>query len=176
MSDSKVKIKKLFLSKKEGKNFLKRVTAEFNFIEGIFDEKKKVQKVVFKLKDKIKTIIVIDDIPAFIDVNDRLIPTLTLVNLAIDKVKKIVVDSGAVPHIARGADVMAPGITQFDEDIGVGSLVAVLEEVHKSLIAVGEALMSSEDLKKPGIRGKAVKNFHHVGDDAWRYIKLLSKG
>ncbi len=78
----------------------------------------------------------------------------------------VVVDIGAVGFIAKGADIMAPGIVDADVSIKEGDFVWVCDERHHKPLAVGRALISGEIMrtKKPG---KAIKNIHYVGDRLW---------
>ena len=84
---------------------------------------------------------------------------------------RIMVDMGAVPHIANGADVMCPGIVGTAGEIGEGDLVVVVDERYGRVIAVGKALKSIEVRGK----GKAVKNLHHSGDRIWKAVREAIK-
>ncbi|MGQ9788164.1 MAG: RNA-binding protein [Candidatus Hadarchaeaceae archaeon] len=95
--------------------------------------------------------------------NDALFPTLKIVDLV--EIKRVVVDMGAVPYIAKGADVMSPGIVKADPDIKAGDFVAIADERHGKTIAMGLAMVDGSVMKAP--RGKAVQNIHHVGDRIW---------
>jgi len=89
--------------------------------------------------------------------------------------KKVVVDMGAVPHLARGADVMSPGVVRVEGEVRPGELVAVVDERHGKVLAVGEALVPGGEMV--GKRGKVVRNLHHVGDRSWRLAEeALKKG
>jgi len=81
------------------------------------------------------------------------------------KLSKVTVDMGAVPHVASGADVMAPGVTNADPEIKVGDPVVIVDERHGKPIAVGEALVGSEGMR--ALHGKVVRTIHHVGDGIW---------
>jgi PUA-domain protein len=80
--------------------------------------------------------------------------------------RTIVVDMGAVPFVAKGADVMRPGIVSVTDDVRKGSPAIVVEERHRKALAVVVALLDA-----PGIRGEAkgkmAKTVHHVGDLLW---------
>jgi PUA domain protein len=53
--------------------------------------------------------------------------------------------------------------------------VAVVDERHGKVLAVGEALVPGGEMV--GRRGKAVRNLHHVGDRSWRLAEeALKKG
>jgi len=89
--------------------------------------------------------------------------------------KRVVVDMGAVPHVAGGADVMSPGVVRVEGEVRPGELVAVVDERHGKVLAVGEALVPGGEMV--GRRGKAVRNLHHVGDRSWRLAEeALKKG
>ena len=79
----------------------------------------------------------------------------------------VTVDAGAVSFVGDGADVMRPGIVDADESIEAGDLVAVAEETHGKVLAVGRALEPGSDL--PGDSGKVVESVHHVGDDLYEF-------
>jgi PUA domain protein len=80
--------------------------------------------------------------------------------------RTIIVDMGAVPFVAKGADVMRPGIVSVTDDVRKGSPAIVVEERHRKALAVVVALLDA-----PGIRGEAkgkmAKTVHHVGDVLW---------
>ncbi|WP_380680760.1 RNA-binding protein [Salinigranum sp. GCM10025319] len=75
----------------------------------------------------------------------------------------VTVDSGAVSFVSGGADVMRPGIVEADPDIAEGDLVAIKEETHGKVLAVGRALVPGSEML--GDSGKVVESVHHVGDD-----------
>lgn len=79
--------------------------------------------------------------------------------------KRIVVDMGAVKFVAKGADIMSPGIVDADTSIRKGELVVICDEVHNKPLAVGRALVNADQMM--GNRGKAIKSIHYVGDRIW---------
>jgi len=80
--------------------------------------------------------------------------------------KKVTVDMGAIKFVTSGADIMRPGITKMD-DFDKDELIAIVDETHGKTLAVGKALLSSEDMRQME-GGKAVANLHHVGDRIWQ--------
>ncbi len=80
--------------------------------------------------------------------------------------RKIVVDSGAVPFVAKGADVMWPGITSISPDVRAGRPVQVVEEKYGKPLAVGIALLDAAPMQERET-GKVVKTIHFVGDEIW---------
>ena len=97
---------------------------------------------------------------------DKWVFTLWGVNKYQLKNKWVVVDMGAIVFITKGADVMAPGITDADAGILKDDLVWICDEKHRKPLAVGVALMSGEEMKASET-GKAIKTLHYVGDRLW---------
>ena len=86
--------------------------------------------------------------------------------------KWLSVDMGAVPYVTKGADVMAPGITDADRDIRTGDLVWIKDEKNGQPLAIGEAVMDGEEMVVSR-KGKAVKILHHVNDEIWKIGESL---
>jgi PUA-domain protein len=112
------------------------------------------------------TVIVVNDSIDFMMHNNKVVFTLQGLMKYQPKTNFVVVDMGAVVFITKGADVMAPGITDVDPMIQKDDLVWICDEKHRKPLAVGVALMNGEEMKtkKPG---KAVKTLHYVGDRLW---------
>jgi len=80
--------------------------------------------------------------------------------------RRVVVDSGAVPFVIKGADVMRPGITSISDDVREGMPVQVVEERHGKPIATGIALFDAGEMREK-TTGKVIKTHYYVGDDLW---------
>lgn len=93
-------------------------------------------------------------------------PTLKLL-LKNNFLKKVVVDMGAIRFVTSGADIMKPGITTFDGGLKVKEFVVIVDEKHAKPLAVGEMLLSGEEMATQ-TGGKVVKNLHYVGDKLWK--------
>ncbi len=87
---------------------------------------------------------------------------------------KVTVDMGAVPHIANGADVMAPGIYDLDKELVEGKLVVIIDQKNLMPLAVGRMLLDAETILKIH-KGRAIETLHFVGDLLWRLAKQLSE-
>ena len=87
---------------------------------------------------------------------------------------KVVVDMGAVAHIANGADVMAPGIFDLDKQLKVGDLVVIIDQKNLVPLAVGRMLLSPDVILERN-RGRAIESLHYVGDQLWKLAKELSE-
>ena len=81
----------------------------------------------------------------------------------------VYVDSGAVPHILNGADVMAPGIVRITGEMSKGDIVYIGEDENKRIFGAGKALMEKDEIFSLK-RGKAIKNVHYAGDKVWDLI------
>ena len=101
--------------------------------------------------------------------NGNLFPTLSFKEL-FSAFPKIVVDMGAIPYVCKGADVMAPGIVSVKGEFEENDIVIVVDERHNKPLAVGVALLSSENIKTVK-GGKILKNLHYVGDKLWIALK-----
>jgi len=80
---------------------------------------------------------------------------------------QIVVDMGAVAHVANGAQIMRPGIRQFKGEFAKGELVVIVDEKFSKAIALGVAEMDSEAMKSL-TKGRVITNIHYVGDELWK--------
>ncbi len=84
----------------------------------------------------------------------------------VDALPAVVVDMGAIPFVCKGADVMAPGITEIKTPFEEGALVVVRDVKHGKALAVGKALRGSAAIMAEK-KGKVIHNLHYVGDRIW---------
>ena len=80
------------------------------------------------------------------------------------KFKSVFIDKGAIPFIIKGADLMKPGITKFDEDIKKNDIIIIKDENHNKNLAIGHSLLSSKELKKQE-KGKSIIIYHYFNDE-----------
>lgn len=138
-------------------------------------EKKKINNFVGKkldLKDEYKILCTSNKLkiilgkshPVYFEYYDKIYPTI----FSFDKsyYKTIVLDSGAIEPLKRGANVMCPGVLKylelsdkFEKDEIVG-----IEIINHGIIGIGFALASYDDViqQKEG----AVVEMLHIEDDA----------
>jgi PUA domain protein len=163
-----------YLSKRESRELLEKLKKDFKLVQE-FDHII-VSETVLKDK-KIKIYIGVsstEKIPLAIDLVEEFIPAIHALNKDLMKINYVKIDQGALPRILNGADVMAPGIVETS-DFKINDLVGVREFERSLYIAVGKALMSSEEIRLLR-RGKAVKTIHYAGDIIWRnIIDILKK-
>ena len=87
---------------------------------------------------------------------------------------KIVVDMGAVAHVANGAHVMRPGIKEIRNDFAKGDLLLIVDEKFGKNIALGQADMDSVAMKSAN-KGKVIVNVHYVGDELWNSFTVKAE-
>jgi PUA-domain protein len=102
----------------------------------------------------------------FLRAEGALIPSLKFDEL-VNSLPKVVVDMGAVVHIANGAHIMRPGIREIQRDFKKGELLLVVDEKFGKSIALGIADTDSSTMKSAN-KGKVITNVHYVGDGFWK--------
>jgi len=110
----------------------------------------------------------------FLESEKAYFPTVKMVHLLPDIVKRAVVDEGAIKHLVNGADVMAPGLLHKTSEylnVQEGDVVAVYGYEKKHALGVGVATMSSERVEEER-NGVAIKMFSKLGDRAYEYPKV----
>lgn len=114
-----------------------------------------------------RSIVLANNEPILFYQGHKLVPTLNILAKT-QFLKSVTIDMGAVKFIAKGADLMRPGITKIDDAIEPEELVAIVDEHHSKVIAVGLSMFSSEEIKKMD-SGKVIKTVHYVGDSIWSF-------
>ncbi len=154
-----LKIRKRYhLQKKK----LKKVKEHLGEFSSLINPKSKVEILETDLYD----IILIDGKPLVMHVDDVYFPTIKgALELKIDT-RYVVVDMGAVKFVAKGADIMSPGIIEADPNIKEGDMVIIVDETHKKPLAVGKSLISCTEMVENS-EGKAIKAIHYIGDKIW---------
>jgi len=104
--------------------------------------------------------------PWLFELDGSPIPHLRMLQTRPGLLKRVTVDRGAVKFIAKGADVMRPGIVAVEDGIAPGQLVTVVEETHGKPLAVGKALLDTASILSADA-GKTIRTIHWVGDKRW---------
>jgi len=131
----------------------------------------KAKTLVLHELDDSTSLITGDNITA-IRIGEIYLPFLSEIGL-LEKFPKAVVDSGAIKFVCNGANVMRPGIKKFTE-FQKDDIICVVEEVHNKFLAIGKALVSSEEMANIS-KGEVVKNLHYISDKYWEAAKLIKK-
>jgi len=118
-----------------------------------------------------QSVLFVDGRPLILRTPTGLLPSLKFEEL-INALPKIVVDMGAVAHVANGAHIMRPGVREIGGDFAKGQLVRVLDEKFGKTLALGITEMDSESMRFMS-KGKVVANAHYVGDELWKSFTAL---
>ena len=130
-----------------------------------------VERVV--LDDRTKLYIVQDEL-WLVDLQKEVYPGLPALISKNVQLPEVVVDMGAVPYIANGADVMTPGIVNLNNQLNVGDLAVIIDQKNQVPLAVGRMLLSAEAIMAAD-KGRAIETLHYVGDQLWKLAKELSE-
>ena len=162
------KIKKRHLLKKrEQKAELERIAAALGTEVKDLDPKTQFEAGV--LDDGSRVLLDRGEI-LFFESEGMLFPTLHALLKGMIIIPRISVDMGAVRFVVNGADIMRPGVTNIEDGIEEGSVVAIVDERHGKPLAVGISLFSTSELRAAE-SGKVVRSIHHVNDDLWDFTK-----
>jgi len=91
---------------------------------------------------------------------DAWVPALELLRKEKSLLPKIVVDKGTPPFIAKGADLMRPGVVSC-EDFKAEEIIVIVDETHNFPLATGKPLYDSETLMGQE-QGKVVQIIHNL--------------
>lgn len=121
-----------------------------------------------ELEDSEFDIVLVDGEPTVVYVEEEPFLTVQGAN-AYPPIRRVVtVDAGAVSFVSDGADVMRPGIVEANDDIETDDLVAIAEETHGKVLAIGRAKANGDEMV--GDSGKVVESVHFVGDDLYEFV------
>ena len=153
------------LSKTDSNEMLEAMASQWKI------ELPKIKTLVKHEIDEETSIITGDGFTA-IKSGDTYLPFLSETGL-LERFPKVMVDAGAIKFVCNGANVMRPGIknfTTFQKD----EIVCVAEETHNKFLAIGKALLSSDEMSNI-TKGEAVKNLHYISDKYWEAAKTMKK-
>jgi PUA-domain protein len=153
---------KKYLKDKEAKQLVREFIQRFPISETFL----RSVKVFEELPVDESWVFFLDGRPLILRTKSDLLPSLKFDEI-INSLPKIVVDMGAVAHLANGAHVMRPGIREIRNDFAKGELVLIVDEKFGKNIALGLADLDSMAMKSAN-KGKVVMNVHYVGDELWK--------
>ena len=110
------------------------------------------------------TVYLLEDEIMLFRLGESIYPTLRCT--CVDFLPAVIVDMGAIPFVCKGADVMAPGITEIKTPFEKGALVVIRDVKYDKALAIGTALRSSATILAEK-KGKVIHNLHYVGDKIW---------
>jgi PUA domain protein len=142
-----------YLSNKEKKEISKKFLVEISK-KDIFTYEK-IQDCVLLYKKNGEKIL--------LKIKKNLFFHLAYLNKENNNYSKILVDNGAVAFMVKGADLMMPGISSF-ENFEKDEIVIVENKDFPKPLAIGITLFSSNELKNKK-SGKVVKIIHYLKDE-----------
>ncbi len=158
-----------FIRKSELKPLKDEILKQYDekFVNQIFPKKCNIEVIQTEAGD---TLYAINNVLKLFKSKEGYIPVLTLLlNNQVD-LKTIVVDFGAIRHVANGADIMRPGITKIDPDIKKGDIVVIIEETKSRALAIGKAMFDAPEMEIKS-SGKVIRNLHTIQDSIWEFEK-----
>jgi PUA domain protein len=156
-------LKSNLISKTDTANVLKEIALQWKI------ELPKIKNLKIYEIDEGSQIVIGEGLTA-IKIGQNYLPFLSDTKI-LEMFPSVTVDMGAVKFMCDGANVMRPGIrsfTQFEK----GNLVCVVEESQRKFLAVGRALVSSQDMEGMS-KGAVVENMHYISDRFWEIKKSL---
>jgi PUA domain protein len=160
-------LKRHFASKSDSRDYIERVQSSC----GITLEIPRSAQVELIEPDEGIKFLVVDGKYTFVETGGAILPFVGSKEL-VSLLPSAYIDEGAIKFILKGADVMRPGISRFD-DWGDKDKLLVIRDTDKSrALAIGRSQVSSSEMASMS-KGVSVKNLHHAGDRAWESYKKI---
>lgn len=153
------------LSKSDSNEVINKISSQWNI------ELPKLKTLILHEIDDTTSLITSENFTV-IRIDGMYIPFLSEASL-LERFPTVVVDAGAIKFVCNGANVMRPGIKRHSE-FKKDDLVCIVEETHNKFLAVGKAMVSSDEMKNI-TKGEVVKNLHYISDKYWESAKLIKK-
>ena len=153
------------LSKSDSNEVISKISSQWNI------ELPKLKTLILHEIDDTTSLITSENFTV-IRIDGMYIPFLSEASL-LERFPTVVVDAGAIKFVCNGANVMRPGIKRHSE-FKKDDLVCIVEETHNKFLAVGKAMVSSDEMKNI-TKGEVVKNLHYISDKYWESAKMIKK-
>lgn len=160
-------MKRHFTSKHDSRDYIEKVQQSC----GISLEVPRSAQVELIEPDEGVRFLVVDGKYTFVELDGSILPFVGSREL-LAKLPSVYVDDGAVKFILKGADVMRPGISRFDDWGDKERLVVIRDQEKSRGLAIGRALVASSEMAAMS-KGAAVKNLQHAGDQVWESYKKI---
>lgn len=82
----------------------------------------------------------------------------------VKELRKITIDTGAVPFLLKGADMMRPGIVNIESGIEKDEVISIIDEVKELIIGVGLTMYNFQEMEKMN-SGKVIQTLHYFKDE-----------
>ncbi len=155
-------MKRYYLRSSYAKKLFRNIISEFSELKKYVG--KNVEVIEF---NENFSYLIIDGRPDFIMYKGIVFPSIELLKKINLEKYWILVDKGAAKSILNGADLMRPGVMDYDRNIKKDYLVYI--KYGNFPIAIGYNLWDVEEYEK-NKKGKCVKVFHRVNDKYHSFI------
>ncbi len=152
------------MRKQLNKSDIKTINESIQQSTGVVEALSKKDRVEL-VEEKTYTVLVKDGKAIFFYHENHILPTIHFL-LTHDLLPRCVVDMGAVTFVAKGADIMRPGIVSLDEHVPKDIYVVVVDKNNHKPLAVCKTLLDGATITASA-NGKMLKNIHYVGDMIW---------
>ena len=156
-------MKSNLISKSETAKLLEKISKRWNIT---FPKIKNLR--VHQISEQVQ--IITGNEMKILNIDDEYMPFLSETEL-LKKFPYVMVDMGAVKFMCNGANVMRPGIKKHS-DFEKDNMVCIIEESQNKFLAVGKALVSSQDIENME-KGEIIKNIHYISDKYWEIGKTI---
>ena len=160
-------MKRHFASKHDSRDYIERIQQAYG---RPLDLQKSSQVELIEPEDGVR-FLVVDGKYTFVEMGETIVPFVGSREV-IDGMPAVRIDDGAVKYILKGADVMRPGISSYDDWGDKDRLVIVRDQAKGRGLAVGRSMVASSEMQSLS-KGACVKNVHHAGDKAWDAYKKI---
>lgn len=150
----------------------RELIAEVERSAGIHLETPRSAQVEILEPDDETKFVIIDGRFTFVDAGESSYLPFVGSTEAVSLLPSVTIDEGALKYIIKGADVMRPGISKYDDWGEAGRLVIVREDKKGRAAAVGRTAVASSEMAEMK-KGNCVKNLHHAGDKFWKAYKAI---
>jgi PUA domain protein len=155
--------------KKMKKNLLSKYGEWEQFLDDLIPKKSVLFNMKLKKNDK-SELFIKDSQVLFIKWRKQVVPCLRMLHLYPHTMRTVQVDRGAIKFVLGGANIMSPGLTSaggdLPDEIEEGEIVAVMAEDKEHAIAIGQMVMSVEEIREKN-SGIAIEVLQFLGDDLW---------
>jgi malignant T-cell-amplified sequence len=160
-------LKRHFASKHDSRAYVERIQQSSGLT---LDVSKSAQVEMIEPDEGIR-FLVVDGKYTFVELGESILPFVGS-KAAIAMLPSVYIDEGAVKYILKGADVMRPGISKFDEWGDAEKLVVIRDQGKERGLAVGRSVVPSAGMAAMS-KGNCVKNLQYAGDRVWESYKKI---
>ncbi|PAV89589.1 hypothetical protein WR25_18094 [Diploscapter pachys] len=156
------------------KGIRKRIIEDYPHLEPYMESllPKKENIKLIKCRDHLELLADHNGVVQFVKArNTNYLPTLRLLHKYPFVLPQQQVDKGAIKFILNGSQIMCPGLTspgaKMTAGVPKGAIVAIMAEGKQHALAIGQMLMSTEDVQSVN-KGYGIDNIHCLNDGLWR--------